>query len=267
MTPFPLHSWRLSPKNAIALQNRLRSRVVDCPIRPWPEFVAGADISYAPRTNRLFAAVVVLRLPEAHGSQNVHELHEEANVTNTKSDCRSSGNPPSSCHSCTRRSQLETVEEAWVTRRAQFPYVPGLLTFREAPALLAAFKRLRTRWDAAMLDGQGRAHPRGMGLAAHIGLWLDAPTVGCAKSRLIGEVFQEPGPAPGDYSALMLDGRTVGASLRTRRGVKPVYVSAGHKSNLADSIRLVLACCAGYRIPEPTRRAHALVTRLRAAQA
>jgi len=161
-----------------------------------------------------------------------------------------------------RLPELEPVEEAWVARRTQYPYVPGLLTFREAPALLAAFRRLRSKWDAAIFDGQGRAHPRGMGLAAHIGLWLDAPTVGCAKSRLIGDA-EEPGPEPGSHSPLMLDGRIIGATLRTRRGVKPVYVSAGQKSNLSDSIRLVMACCAGYRIPEPIRRAHALVTRLR----
>jgi deoxyribonuclease V len=216
-----LHSWRLSPKKAIALQVRLRDRIVDCPLRPWPEFVAGADISYAKRTNDLIAAVVVLRLPG-----------------------------------------LETVEETWVIRRARYPYVPGLLTFREAPAVLAAFKRLRSRWDAAIFDGQGRAHPRGMGLAAHIGLWLDAPTIGCAKSRLIGEAV-EPGREPGDHAPLTLDGRVVGTVLRTRRNVKPLFVSAGHKSNLADSIRLVMACCAGYRVTEPIRRAHALVTRLR----
>jgi deoxyribonuclease V len=216
-----LHSWRLSPKKAIALQNRLRDRIVDCPLRPWPEFVAGADISYAKQTNDLIAAVVVLRLPE-----------------------------------------LETVEETWVFRRSRYPYVPGLLTFREAPAVLAAFKRVRSRWDAAIFDGQGRAHPRGMGLAAHIGLWLDAPTIGCAKSRLIGEAA-EPGTEPGDHAPLTFDGRTIGAVLRTRRKVKPLFVSAGHKSSLADSIRLVMGCCAGYRICEPIRRAHALVTRLR----
>jgi deoxyribonuclease V len=216
-----LHSWRLSPKRAIALQEQLRHRITDCPLRPWPEFVAGADIAYSKRTEELIAAVVVLRLPKR-----------------------------------------ETVEQTWVIRRARYPYVPGLLTFREAPAVLAAFRRIRHRWDAAIFDGQGRAHPRGMGLAAHIGLWLDAPTIGCAKSRLVGEAG-EPGPAPGDHAPLMFDGRVVGAVLRTRRGVKPVFVSAGHKSNLTDSIRLVMACCAGYRIPEPTRRAHALVTRLR----
>jgi deoxyribonuclease V len=101
-----------------------------------------------------------------------------------------------------------------------------------------------------------------MGLAAHIGLWLDAPTVGCAKSRLIGEAA-EPGPEPGDHAPLTLNGRVIGAVVRTRRNVKPLFVSAGHKSDLADSIRLVMACCAGYRVTEPIRRAHALVSRLR----
>ena len=116
--------------------------------------------------------------------------------------------------------------------------------------------------NTVIFDGQGRAHPRAMGLAAHIGLWLDIPTVGCAKSRLVGEA-EEPGADPGEHARLRFKGRVIGAVLRTRCGVKPVYVSAGHKINLADSVRLVLNCCAGYRLPEPTRLAHALVNRVR----
>ena len=217
----PLHSWRLTPSEAIALQKELRRRLVTAPIRPRPKIVAGADVSLTRGSDRLFAGVVVLRLPE-----------------------------------------LETVDQAWVAHRAEYPYIPGLLTFREAPAVLDAFARLRMRPDAVILDGQGRAHPRGMGLAAHIGLWLDLPTVGCAKSRLVGKA-DEPGPEPGDRSPLRLKGRTIGTVLRTRHGVKPVYVSAGHRANLADSVRLVLACCTRYRLPEPTRQAHALVNRVR----
>ena len=217
----PLHGWKLSPAEAIALQKELRRRLLTERIRPRPRLVAGADVSYTRGSHRLFAAVVVLRLPE-----------------------------------------LEMVDSAWVARRAEYPYIPGLLTFREAPAVLDAFARLSTRPDAVIFDGQGRAHPRGMGLAAHVGLWLDLPTVGCAKSRLTGEAA-DPGMEPGDRTPLKLRGKTIGSVLRTRRGIKPVYVSAGHRANLADSVRLVLARCAGYRLPEPTRRAHALVNRVR----
>jgi len=159
---------------------------------------------------------------------------------------------------------LETIEERTAVCEVHFPYVPGLLSFREGPALLAAFRMLRRKPDAVIFDGQGKAHPRGLGLAAHMGLWLDLPTVGCAKSRLVGEA-EEPGPRAGDRTPLRYRGRVVGALLRTRDNVRPVFVSAGHRMRLADAVKLVLRCCKGYRLPEPTRRAHALVTALRSA--
>lgn len=154
------------------------------------------------------------------------------------------------------------VEEVWTVRRSEFPYVPGLLSFREGPAVLDALTKLRTRPDAVIFDGQGRAHTRGLGLAAHIGLWLQVPTVGCAKSRLVGDETA-PGPRRGERTPLKLKGRIIGSVLRTRDNVKPVYVSAGHLANLADSVRLVLRCGGGFRLPEPTRQAHALVNRVR----
>ncbi|MBW2147669.1 MAG: endonuclease V [Deltaproteobacteria bacterium] len=161
---------------------------------------------------------------------------------------------------------LETVETSSALGEVAFPYVPGLLTFREGPVLIDAFVRLRCRPDVIIFDGQGIAHPRCMGLAAHMGVLLDTPTIGCAKSRLVGE-HKPPGPVPGDWAALMLKGRVVGAVLRTRRRVKPVFVSPGHRLGLETSIRIVMNTCTGYRLPEPLRRAHLLVNTLRAGNA
>jgi deoxyribonuclease V len=153
-------------------------------------------------------------------------------------------------------------EEAAAMGRVSFPYVPGLLSFREAPLLLAAFSRLHCAPDAVLVDGQGIAHPRGIGLASHVGLFLEIPTVGCAKSRLVG-IGEEPGADAGAQSPLLLDGRTVGTVLRTRRNCRPLFVSPGHLMGLAQAAELVLSCCRGHRLPEPIRLAHAAVNRLR----
>jgi len=157
---------------------------------------------------------------------------------------------------------LEVVEEAVYCGRTSFPYIPGLLSFREGPALLRAFGRLRNRPDAVLFDGQGIAHPRGFGLAAHLGLILDVPAVGCAKTRLIGS-HGEPGPRRGQSSPLVHDGRVIGAVLRTRDRVRPVFVSQGHRVSLERSVEIVLRCARRYRIPEPIRRAHILVNTIR----
>ncbi len=154
------------------------------------------------------------------------------------------------------------IESASVRRAVRFPYVPGLLSFREAPALLAAARKLRSSPDVFILDGHGRAHPRRLGIASHVGLWLGRPTIGCAKSRLCGE-HAEPGNAGGDAVDLRLNRERISRVLRTRSGVKPVFVSVGHLVRLADAVQIVLRCCAGYRLPEPTRLAHQLVTQLR----
>jgi deoxyribonuclease V len=151
--------------------------------------------------------------------------------------------------------EMRIVETELVTERVEFPYVPGLLSFREAPLTLAAFEKLTATPDLAIVDGQGVAHPRRLGLAAHLGLCLGVPTIGCAKSRLIGE-HDEPGFAAGSYAELRDGGEVIGAVVRTRAGVKPVYVSIGHMIDLAAAIKWVLGCCRGYRLPEPTRLAH-----------
>jgi deoxyribonuclease V len=153
----------------------------------------------------------------------------------------------------------QVVEEKTVVRPITFPYVPGLLSFREAPAVLEAIEQLDSEPDAFMFDGHGFSHPRRFGLACHVGVLLDRPSIGCAKSRLVGD-YVEPDADRG-ATAPLLDGQcTIGTVLRTRDKVKPVFVSVGHLTNVASAARLVLRCCSQYRLPEPTRLADRLVT-------
>ncbi len=159
------------------------------------------------------------------------------------------------------RTQI-VVERQSARARMRFPYVPGLLSFREAPAVLAACRRLRTEPDLLMLDGQGLAHPRRFGLACHIGLLLDRPTLGCAKSLLCGE-HRGVRELRGATADLLLDGDLVGRVVRTRRNVRCVYVSVGHRITLDAAVRCVIRCATRYRLPEPTRLAHQYVTTLR----
>ncbi|HEX6963391.1 MAG TPA: deoxyribonuclease V [Lacipirellula sp.] len=149
----------------------------------------------------------------------------------------------------------EVVECVVVQRPLTFPYVPGLLTFRECPAILAAFESLTVRPDLVMMDGQGVAHPRRIGIAAHLGVLIDTPTIGCAKSRLIG-THDEPYARAGYYADLWDKDELIGAVLRTRAGCNPLYISIGHKIDLPTALDLVLKCCRGFRLPEPTRLAH-----------
>ena len=150
---------------------------------------------------------------------------------------------------------MRLVETKVVHGRLNFPYIPGLLSFRESPLTLAACEQLEITPDLILVDGQGVAHPRRMGLASHLGLFLNTPTIGCAKSLLCG-TQQTPGVEPGSYTEVVDNGETIGAALRTKLGVKPVYVSIGHKSDLENAIHWVLQCCQGYRLPEPSRLAH-----------
>ncbi len=150
---------------------------------------------------------------------------------------------------------LELVETVVIEGRAAFPYVPGLLTFREAPLLLSVFERMTITPDLVLVDGQGIAHPRRFGVASHLGVLLDIPTIGCAKSRLCGEHEDPPLEAPA-HTSLKDGGEVIGAAVRTKTGSKPLYVSIGHKVDLPTAIDLVLACGRGYRLPEPTRLAH-----------
>lgn len=157
---------------------------------------------------------------------------------------------------------LEVIEEVGVVSETAFPYVPGLLSFRETPPVLEAWARLKTEPDAVMFDGQGLAHPRRVGIACHVGLLIERPTLGCAKSVLVGK-YEEPGRERGAWSPMIDKGETVGAALRTKNNVQPIYVSPGHLIDLEGAIGLTLACDGGYRQPEPTRLAHHLVNALR----
>ncbi len=151
--------------------------------------------------------------------------------------------------------ELELVEARIVTGKLDFPYIPGLLSFRESPLTLAACESLAITPDLILVDGQGIAHPRRFGIASHLGLFLDTPTIGCAKSLLCGS-HEEPGEEPGSYAEIIDGGEVIGAALRTKAGMKPVYVSVGHKVDLKTAIDWVWKCCRGYRLPEPTRLAH-----------
>lgn len=157
---------------------------------------------------------------------------------------------------------LRLIAEVTHQQKAHFPYVPGLLSFREAPALLKVFAEIKESPQIAFFDGQGIAHPRSIGLASHLGLFLDIPTIGCAKTKLVGN-FSEAGNTKGDFTYLTYKGKKVGAVLRTRDGIKPIFVSPGHKIDVDTALMLTLACTTRYRLPEPTRLAHLLATRMR----
>jgi len=161
-----------------------------------------------------------------------------------------------------RLPDFELVETVSAIRKVTFPYIPGLLSFREAPVCIAAVGKLRSRPDVFIIDGQGIAHPRRLGLAAHLGLFFDSPTVGCAKSRLTGD-YDEPPPEKGAYTLLTAQSETIGAVVRTRANIKPVFVSVGNKCVLEDAVQIVLACAVKYRLPEPTRLAHQTVGKLK----
>lgn len=156
---------------------------------------------------------------------------------------------------------METLDMATASGRISFPYLPGLLTFREGPILMKTFEKLRIRPDVLVFDGQGIVHPRGIGLATHLGIWFNLPSIGCAKTPLLCE-SAAPRPSKGSFELIRKNGRGVGVVLRTKDGVKPVFVSPGHQIDLPTSIRIILECCQGFRIPEPLRRAHQLSRRL-----
>lgn len=217
------HSWKVTPREAVALQQELRTKIEIRPLEDVPRTIAGADISFNRFSDVVYAGIVVLKFPS-----------------------------------------LEIIEEAGVQTRATFPYVPGLLSFREMPALLEAWQKLSAPPDVLVMDGHGTAHPRHFGIACHAGLYLDLPCLGCGKSVLTGK-FEEPAAERGSWTPMMHYKETIGAAVRTKNRVSPVYVSPGHKIDLAGAIDLMLACDGGYRVPEPTRRAHLFVNRLRVA--
>ncbi len=231
-----LHSWNLSYSQARDCQENLASKVQFTPLKKPPKLIAGIDCAFSKDGEKIIAAVVVLKLPD-----------------------------------------FAPVETTTASRKVIFPYIPGLLSFREAPVCIAAVEKLKTKPDLFIIDGQGIAHPRRLGLAAHLGLFFDKHTIGCAKSRLIGR-FEEPPLEKGAYTLLKDKKRmkpdtqytirntqyeTIGAVVRTRTNVKPVFVSVGNKCLLKDAIKITLACAVKYRLPEPTRLAHQLVSKLK----
>lgn len=237
-----LHSWDMTPSEAVALQKRLRQEVVIQPLPAGAELVAGADISYNKFSDVVFAAVVVLRLP-----------------------------------------QLKVVTTSGIISKLKFPYIPGLLSFREAPSLLEAWEKLTVRPDVLMLDGMGIAHPRRFGIASHIGLLLGLPTIGCGKTLLVGK-YDEPAEEAGSFAPLIDKGEQIGVALRTKDRVNPVFISPGHLADIPTSVDLTMRCVkrierkkatkklfdqaepvlvSQYRIPEPTRLAHLLVNAMR----
>jgi deoxyribonuclease V len=212
------HSWNLSPRAAVALQHRLRSRVIRRGRPREVRHVAGTDVGFERGGGIARAAAVVLSFPE-----------------------------------------LELVDYAIARVPARFPYVPGLLSFREMPALLAALERLRVRPDLVLCDGQGIAHPRRFGIASHLGVFCGVPSIGVAKSRLIG-AHGQPLQRRGAWVPLSDRGETIGAVLRTKPNTRPVYVSIGHRVSLPVAVRYVMACTTKFRLPETTRWAHRLAS-------
>ncbi|MGH7409809.1 MAG: deoxyribonuclease V [Candidatus Methylomirabilis sp.] len=211
-----LHRWDVSPREAMAIQLELRSRLRLDGAGPFAT-LGGVDVSYDAVSDLMFAGVVVM--------------------------------------SADGRQVLETATAAVTVR---FPYIPGLLSFRETPAVIEAWAKLSTPPDCLICDGHGLAHPRRFGIACHLGLLLDLPSIGCAKSLLVG-THRAPAKRRGSVEPLLDRGEQVGAVLRTRDGVTPVFVSQGDRISLEAAVPTVLAACSGYRLPEPTRRAHLLV--------
>ncbi len=150
---------------------------------------------------------------------------------------------------------MEILGTATCDGKISFPYIPTLLSFREGPILIKTFQKLKVKPDVMVYDGHGIAHPRGVGLASHMGLWLDLPSIGCAKTPLLDE-FVPPGPSRGSFEWIRREGKNVGAVLRTKEKVKPLFISPGHRIDLSTSIHLILQICKGFRIPEPLRKAH-----------
>ena len=217
-----LHSWKVSPQEAVQIQERLRPKLrFQCPRSPLKNIAAG-DVSYSRKNDLTCAAFLLFTYPD-----------------------------------------LILLESVSAKGHASFPYIPNLFTFREGPILLKAFSRLKIKPDLILIDGQGIAHPRSMGIAAHIGLILNLPSIGCAKSRLFGTHGELP-REQGNAVPLVKGNRTIGMAVRTRDGVKPLYISPGHKMDMPTSVKIILSLCRGYRSPEPLRQAHILVNHLRA---
>lgn len=214
MTAEALHAWDVTPREAVALQNQLSSRVVLADDFGALRTIAGCDMAIDETKEKGVAGIIVYSFPD-----------------------------------------LKEIERRTAVKKLTFPYVPGLLSFREAPVLVELFASLRHDPDLVIFDGQGIAHPRGVGIATHMGLWLNKPAIGCAKSRLFG-VYEEPARERGSAVPLLAPrGGRIGTVLRTRDGCRPVFISPGHRVSIESAEKIVAQCLDGYRIPKPTREA------------
>ncbi|MBN1552539.1 endonuclease V [bacterium] len=213
--------WNITPREAREIQKSLRKHLVfdldDLDVH----LLGGVDISYSKKTNKMYAAVVILNA-----------------------------------------NDLKVIGVGQAVMDATFPYIPGLLTFREGPAASKAFQNLDVKPDVIIFDGQGFAHPRFFGIACHLGLLWNIPSIGCAKKRLVG-TYIEPTLKAKSQSDLTFHDQIIGRVLRTRHGVKPVFVSKGYRLALDAAVKIVIQSCAGYRLPEPTRLAHQIVNQMR----
>ena len=218
------HSWDMTPEEARAQQIALRSHVSLVDDFGNIRTIAGLDLSYSEERNEGYAVVVMLSFPG-----------------------------------------FEILETCYATAAPKMPYIPGLLSFRESPVALEAFKQLQTVPDLLFTDGQGLAHPRGFGIACHLGVLLGVPSVGVAKTFLYGQYDKTQTLAPGESTPLRdKSGKEeIGAVVQTKLRTNPLYVSPGHKVSVPSATRLVLECVRGYRLPEPTRQAHNLITAYR----
>ncbi|CAH8768853.1 deoxyribonuclease V [Paenibacillus dendritiformis] len=220
MEPILKHTWELSEADAIKLQQELSLKVIKEDHFAEINYVAGVDVAYSKKDDKLIAAIVILNA-----------------------------------------ASLNIVESVVVVDTAHFPYIPGLFSFRELPPILKAFNQLKTPPQLIVCDGQGIAHPRRFGLASHLGVLFDIPTIGCGKTRLVGE-FHSLEQNRGAIAPLIDNGDIIGNVLRTQENIKPIFVSIGHRISLATACEWILKLSPKYRLPETTRQADQLVNRV-----
>ena len=229
MIPVIDHPWKVSVSDARKIQNQLKSQLLHVSLTEMPGIIAAVDVSYTRWDHMGYAVLGIYRV----------EYDNEV-----------------------RGIRLQELLIETYTGTVEFPYVPGYLSFREIPMLLPLFQRIDMDIDLIIADGVGIAHPRGFGLASHLGLLFDKSSIGCAKSKLIGN-YQEPGEEKGEYSDLFIKEQTVGSVLRSKRHCKPLFVSPGYKCTIDDARKIVLDLCFDYRLCEPIRRVDAISKQLR----
>lgn len=249
----PLHPWNVSIEEAIRIQEALRDRII----------LKNTFLKVHPARNSSRALnparIILGSNPTTGGTAEQRGINSNGVKTIGGGDVAYSKNVNRLFSAIVVLSfpKMDILDMATMDGKIPFPYIPSLLSFREGPILIKTFKNLKIRPDVMIYDGQGIAHPRGVGLASHMGLWFDLPSIGCAKTPLLSG-FIYPDPSKGSLEWIRKEGKKVGAILRTREKVKPLFISPGHRIDLMTSNQLILESCRGFRIPEPLRRAHQL---------